>query len=188
MKRINNKRKSNEKGYRSVEKAISWRALGTFDITSKMKKNFLPISIDISNQKILIIGGGESAYKKLRILQRFDAEVEVLSLNVCSKIKQSGIKYVERGYEKSLLKGYSMLYSCTNNLELDKQILEDGKEMGVLVNIHDKPELCQFVSPAIYKDGNITVAVGSNAENVHESIRIRNEIQEFLKEKYKKND
>jgi siroheme synthase-like protein len=146
-----------------------------------MKKNFLPVSIDISNQKILIIGGGNSAFKKLKILQRFDAEVEIIAINVCAEIKQSGVKYVERGYEKSLLKGYFMLYSCTNNYELDKQILADGKEMGVLVNIHDKPELCQFVSPAIYKDRNITVAVGSNAENVHESIKIRNEIQEFLK-------
>jgi siroheme synthase-like protein len=146
-----------------------------------MKKNFLPVSIDISNKKILIIGGGNSAFKKLKILQRFDAEVEIIAINVCAEIKQSGVKYVERGYEKSLLKGYFMLYSCTNNYELDKQILADGKEMGVLVNIHDKPELCQFVSPAIYKDRNITVAVGSNAENVHESIKIRNEIQEFLK-------
>jgi siroheme synthase-like protein len=149
----------------------------------KTKKNFFPISIDISNQKILIIGGGESAFKKLKILQRFDADVEVVAINVCDNIKLSGVKYVERGYEKSLIKGYLMLYSCTNNFELDKQILADGKEMGVLVNIHDKPELCQFVSPAIYKNGNITVAVGSNAENVHESIKIRNEIQEFLKEK-----
>jgi siroheme synthase-like protein len=149
----------------------------------KTKKNFFPISIDISNQKILIIGGGESAFKKLKILQRFDADVEVVAINVCDNIKLSGVKYVERGYEKSLIKGYLMLYSCTNNFELDKQILADGKEMGVLVNIHDKPELCQFVSPAIYKNGNITVAVGSNAENVHESIRIRNEIKEFLKEK-----
>ncbi len=148
-----------------------------------MKKNFLPISIDISNKKILIVGGGESAFKKLKILQRFDAEVEVLAINVCHNIKQSGVKYVEKGYEKSLLKGYFMLYSCSNNFELDKQILADGKEMGVLVNIHDKPELCQFVSPAIYKNGNITVAVGSNAENVHKSIKIRNEIQEFLKNK-----
>jgi precorrin-2 dehydrogenase/sirohydrochlorin ferrochelatase len=80
-----------------------------------------------------------------------------------------------------------MLYSCTNNSELDVQILADGKEMGVLVNIHDKPELCQFVSPAIYKNKNITVAVASNAENVFESIRLRNSIETFLTEKYYKN-
>jgi precorrin-2 dehydrogenase/sirohydrochlorin ferrochelatase len=73
-----------------------------------------------------------------------------------------------------------MLYSCTNNPVLDEQILADGKEAGVLVNIHDNPALCQFVSPAIYKDGNITVAVASNATDVYEAIRLRNLIQEFL--------
>jgi precorrin-2 dehydrogenase / sirohydrochlorin ferrochelatase len=80
-----------------------------------------------------------------------------------------------------------MLYSCTNNEVLDLQILLDGKEMGVLVNIHDKPELCQFVSPAIFKKGNITVAVGSNATDVYESIKLRNIIGEFLTEKYYNN-
>ena len=152
-----------------------------------MKKKYLPISIDISNQKILIIGGGESAFKKLKILQRFDAEVDVIAINVCGNIKQSGVKYVESAYEKKLLSGYLMLYSCTNNFELDKQILEDGKEMGVLVNIHDKPELCQFVSPAIYQNGNFTIAVGSNAQNVFEAIKLKDLIGEFLTEQYFKN-
>jgi siroheme synthase-like protein len=152
-----------------------------------MNKNYLPISIDISNQKILIIGGGESANKKLKILQRFNAKVEVIALEVCDEIKASGVTYFETSYKKELLKGYLMLYSCTNNEALDIQILEDGKEMGVLVNIHDKPKLCQFVSPAIFQNGRITVAVGSNAEDVHESIRIRNLIGEFLTEKYFKN-
>ena len=146
-------------------------------------KNFLPISLDIADQKILIIGGSSSAYKKLKLLQRFDAEVEVIAITVGPQIKQSGIKYYERAYQKELLKGYLMLYSCTNDPELNMQILKDGKEAGVLVNIHDQPDLCEFVSPAIYKDDHITVAVGSNAQDVYASIRIRNEIEALLKEK-----
>jgi siroheme synthase-like protein len=145
-----------------------------------MKKNFMPISIDISGQKILIVGGDQSAYKKLKILQRFDAEVEILAKEVCSEIKQSGVRYMETEYNKKFLPGYLMLYSCTNNEQLDRQILKDGKEAGVLVNIHDKPALCQFVSPAIYKNGKVSVAVSSNGENVYESIRIRNLIQDYL--------
>lgn len=152
-----------------------------------MKKNFLPISINIADQKILIIGGGESALKKIRILQRFNAEVEVLAIDVCEEIKQLGVKYIERTYHKDYLKNYLMLYSCTNNLDVDKQIVADGKELGVLVNIHDQPDLCQFVSPAIYKQGKITVAVGSNGEDVYESIRLRNLIGKFLEEAYNKN-
>ncbi|RIJ46907.1 bifunctional precorrin-2 dehydrogenase/sirohydrochlorin ferrochelatase [Maribellus luteus] len=145
-----------------------------------MKKKFLPISIDIANEKILVIGGGPDALKKLRILQRFEAEVEVLAPEVCEEIKQSGVKYIETEYDKKYLKDYLMVYSCLDDEDADQQIVKDCREARVLVNIHDKPALCQFVSPAIYRQGNITVAVGSNGENVHESIRIRDLIKDKL--------
>ena len=145
-----------------------------------MKRKFLPISIDISDRKILIIGGGQCALKKIRILQRSGAQLEVVAKNIIDEVYATGVVCFRKKYEKSDLKGYLMLYSCTNNEALEQQIVQDGREAGVLVNIQDKPELCQFVSPAIYQDGNISVAVGSNAENVQEAIRIRNQIQKFL--------
>lgn len=145
-----------------------------------MEKNYLPISINIANQKILIVGGGQDALKKLKILHRFNAEVEVLATTICREIKETGVKYFETNYHKKYLKNYLMLYSCVDNIALDKQIVKDCNEAGVLVNIHDKPELCQFVSPAIYKRGNISVAVSSNGQNVYESIRIRNLIQDKI--------
>ena len=145
-----------------------------------MAKNFLPISIDISDSKILIIGGGQSALKKIKILQRSGAQLEVIAENIIDEVYETGVVCFKKSYEKSDLKGYLMLYSCTNNETLDRQIASDGREAGVLVNIHDNPALCQFVSPAIYRDGNISVAVSSNAENVYEAIRLRNQIQEYL--------
>ena len=145
-----------------------------------MAKNFLPISIDISDSKILIIGGGQSALKKIKILQRLGAQLEVIAENIIDEVYETGVVCFKKSYEKSDLRGYLMLYSCTNNETLDRQIASDGKEAGVLVNIHDNPALCQFVSPAIYRDGNISVAVSSNAENVYEAIRLRNQIQEYL--------
>ncbi|MBL7969237.1 MAG: bifunctional precorrin-2 dehydrogenase/sirohydrochlorin ferrochelatase [Prolixibacteraceae bacterium] len=145
-----------------------------------MTKRFLPISIDISDQRILVIGAGESALKKIRILQRFGAQIDVIAEKITDEVRATGVVCTVKSYEKSDLNGYLMLYSCTNNENLDRQIACDGREAGVLVNIHDNPALCQFVSPAIYQDGNISVAVSSNAENVYESIRIRNLIQNYL--------
>ena|SRR5690554_1479513 len=145
-----------------------------------MKKNFLPIAINISGEKILIVGGDQSAWKKLKILLRFGAEVEILAREVCAEIKQSGVTFFEQPYHQKFIKGYLMLYSCTNNETLDRQIVADCREAGVLVNIHDTPALCQFVSPAIYRSSNISIAVSSNGEDVYESIRLRNKIQEFL--------
>ena len=145
-----------------------------------MKKNFLPISIDISESKILVIGGGESALKKIKILQKSNAHVHVLSEDFIDDIQRLDILKIRKEYEKNDLKGYLMLYSCTDDDLLDRQIAADGLELGVLVNVHDKPSFCQFVSPAIYRYGNISVAVSSNGENVQEAIRVRNLIQEFL--------
>ncbi len=145
-----------------------------------MKRNFFPISIDLSTERILLIGGGRTALKKLRILQRFDVTVEVLALEICDEIRNCGIRFRQKAYEKSDLNGYLMVYSCSNNPELDRQIAADARMTGVLVNIHDNPELCQFVSPAVWKKDNMTVAVSSNAENVNESIRMRNAIQNFF--------
>ncbi|WP_430971894.1 precorrin-2 dehydrogenase/sirohydrochlorin ferrochelatase family protein [Sunxiuqinia rutila] len=145
-----------------------------------MEKNFLPIALNISGEKILIIGGGQSAWSKIQILQRFDADLEVVALQVCPEIKNSGIPFKIKAYDKADLDGYLMFYSCTNNPELDARIAQDGKEAGVLVNIHDNPALCQFVSPAIYQNESVRVAVSSNAKDVYASIRVRNEIKEFL--------
>ena len=145
-----------------------------------MKKNFLPISIDISDQKILIIGGGQSALKKIKILQRFGARLEVVAENIIDQVYETGVTCFRKKYEKSDLRGYLMLYSCINDEATDRQIAQDGREAGVLVNIHDNPSLCQFVSPAIYQNKNIAVAVSSNGQDVYESIRLRNLIQEFL--------
>ena len=152
-----------------------------------MKKNYLPIAINIAGEKILVIGGGQSAWNKIKILKRFDAAIEVVALEVCEELRKSGIPYKIKPYEKSDLNGFLMFYSCTNKLDLDAQIAKDGKEAGVLVNIHDQPGLCQFVSPAIYQDGDMRVAVSSNATDVFASIRIRNEIKEFLETKKNRN-
>lgn len=146
------------------------------------QKNYLPIALNIAGSKILVIGGGRSAWKKIQILKRFDAEIEVIALQVCNEIAESDIRFRLKAYEKKDLDGFLMLYSCTNNRELDQQIARDGRQAGVLVNIHDRPELCQFVSPAIYQKEKLRIAVSSNASDVYASIRTRDEIRAYFEQ------
>lgn len=149
---------------------------------AKERKKYLPISIDITNEKILIIGAGESAYNKAMILRRFDADIEFVALDVCKQIQDSEWLYTQKPYEPKDLDGYLMVYSCSNNPELDKQIVEDAKERRVLVNIHDKTALCQYISPAVYQFRNMMVAVTSSGEDVLQSIKLRNHLREYLNE------
>lgn len=152
----------------------------TLNTTFEMNRKFLPISIDITDQKILVLGGDESALKKIQILQRFDAKIEVLSRKFIPEILQLDLPTHQKNYTPSDLEGYLMVYSCLNNDELDRQVVNDAKQAGVLVNIHDKPALCQFISPAVYQHEKMTVAVASNGENVFSSIKLRNYLQQHL--------
>lgn len=141
---------------------------------------FLPISIDITDKKILLIGGGRIANHKIKFLEPFSGNIYVVALNVCEHIKLKGIPYVEKPYEKSDLTNAFLVYACTNISELNKCIKADAKSLGILTNVVDNPELCDFVSPAIFKHNNFTVAVSSNAENIHKTVAIRNKIKEIL--------
>lgn len=143
-------------------------------------RKYLPVLLDITDKKIVVIGAGKTAYSKVKILMRFTDNISILAEHVCDEIHQTGLPVTIKTYEKNDLDGCHLLYSCTNNRDLNKVILKDGQEKGVLVNIHDDPELCEFVSPAVYKKNNISVAVGSDAKDVMKSIELRDKIKEFI--------
>lgn len=142
--------------------------------------NFLPININIEDVTILIIGGGRVAIHKIESLERFTHNIKVIAKEVVPEIrKRSFIEIVEKDYESNDLEGHLLVYAATNNKGLNTQIRNDGHEKRCIVNVVDKPENCDFVSPAIYKQGKISVAVGSNGENVFAAIHWRDQIREL---------
>lgn len=151
-----------------------------------MKKKYLPVSIDITNQKILVLGGDTAAFNKVKILLRSLAEVEVVARKVVPEITALKIPVKIKSYEPSDLDGYLMVYSCLNDEILDRQVVADARKKGILVNIHDKPALCQFISPAIFRWKHMTVSVASDGQNVYQSIRLRNHLQNYLSKKIEK--
>ncbi len=148
--------------------------------SEEQKSVFLPISINITDKKIVVIGGGQIASHKISFLEQFTGNISVAALEVCESIKTKGYTYQEKPYEKSDLEGAFLVYACTNINELNMLIKTDAETLGILTNVVDNPCMCDFVSPAIYKRDHITVAVGSNGQDVRRAIAIRNKIKENL--------
>jgi len=141
---------------------------------------YLPICINVNSKKILIIGGGNVALQKIKLLKKFTNNIVVIAFKVSPEIKNIGCEYYERDYDASCLKGYFLVYACTNNRKLNKEIKTDANKFGLLVNVVDDPELCDFISPAIYKRKEMTVAVSSGGKDVLKSIKWRNEIKKYF--------
>ena len=143
---------------------------------------FLPISINVTNKKILLIGGGKVATHKGTIMARFVNNVTVISPEFTEVILRLPFTFIKKEYEKNDLKGFFLVYVCTGNHELNAQIKADAEELGILTSVCDAPQLCDFISPAIHQEGDITIAVGSNAKNVNTSVAIRNQISELIQD------
>jgi precorrin-2 dehydrogenase/sirohydrochlorin ferrochelatase len=141
---------------------------------------FLPISINITNKKILLIGGGKVATHKGQIIARFAQNVTVIAPEFTEEIKSLPFSFIEKTYHPSDLEGYFLVYVCTGEHELNEQIKADAEQLGILTSVCDAPMLCDFVSPAIHKSGHITISVASNAQNVYKSVEIRNQITELI--------
>jgi siroheme synthase-like protein len=148
-----------------------------------MKQNFLPVSVNIAGKRILIAGGGKVGYHKASVLSRFTAEgVTVVSPVFHDGFDDLPFELVKKEYEAEDLEGVFLVYVCTESEALNARIKADAERLGVLACVCDNPALCDFISPAIYGEGDVTVAVSSNARDVRRSIAIRDRIRRLVQD------
>ncbi len=140
--------------------------------------NFLPININISGSRIIIIGGGKVGLHKATILSRFTTEATVIAPEFKEGFESLPFTLIKKVYEPHDLDGATLAYVCTENHELNRRIYDDAHERHVLVSVCDNPSLCDFTSPAIFRKDNMTVAVASDAKDVHRSMSIRDSIRD----------
>ena len=145
-------------------------------------KVFLPINVRIDDKKILFVGGGKIAMHKIKTVEQYSRNITLVAPEIHEDLKGSGFEEIYKEYEKSDLAGFFLVYACTNNLELNRVIKQDATECGILVNVVDNRELSDFISPAVIKKDEMTIAISSNGENVKKSVEWREIIKSMLEQ------
>jgi len=145
-------------------------------------KSFMPLCIDVSKARIVIIGGGNVALQKLRHITAYAANVVVNAKEILPDIKALPVTCIEGSYDAAALQGARLVYACTDDPALNQRIRTDARQAGALVNIADDPENCDFVSPAIFQHEDMSVAISSNGRHVKKSVHWRNLIQKYVLE------
>lgn len=144
-------------------------------------KVFLPLNIRIDNKKILFVGGGKIAMHKIQTVEQYTRDITIVSPEIHPDLKGKGFTEIYKEYDKSDLDGFFLVYACTNNIEINRKIKNDAEECRIMVNVVDNRELSDFISPAIIKQDEMTIAVSSNGQNVKKSVEWRNRIRELMK-------
>lgn len=142
--------------------------------------DYLPITIKIVSTNILIVGGGKVATHKAQILARFTNHATVISPETTQELRALPFHIKQKAFEPQDLDGVDLLFVCTGDHELNHEIKRLASERHILTSVCDAPSECDFISPAIYREENLTIAVGSDSRDVKRSIRVRNRIKELI--------
>lgn len=143
-------------------------------------KVFLPLNIRVDNKKILFVGGGRIALHKIRTIEKYTRNITIVSPEIIDELKGKGFTEICKSYEPSDLDGAFLVYASTNVEEVNRQVRDDAEARGILVNVVDNRELSGFISPAVIRKEEMTIAVSSNGQNVKKSVEWRNRLREIL--------
>ena len=142
---------------------------------------YLPINLNIDRQSLLIVGGGKVALHKLESLERFTRNIHVVAPEICEGIRRRAwVTLHERPYRPGDLDGHLLVYAATSVRSVNQQVVSDAAGRPTLVTVADAPAEGDFISPAIYLQDNMSVAVSSNGTDVKASVRWRNALQAYL--------
>lgn len=127
--------------------------------------DYLPIFLNIREQRCLVIGGGEVATRKASMLIRAGARVHVVSLGITPALQENLAahqgSFRQGTYEQSDLDDVAIVIAATDDEALNRRVHADCRARQLPVNVVDAPSLCSFVFPSIVDRSPLVIAVSS---------------------------
>jgi siroheme synthase-like protein len=158
------------------------------DSLAKEQKNQLyPIFLKMDQFEILLVGAGNVALEKLQSLlsNSPNTSITVVAPVVRKEVSDFLSSYqkceiVQRSFKEGDLDNKRIVICATDNNELHRKIKLLANEKGILVNVADTPELCDFYLSSIVQKGSIKIAVSTNGKSPTVAKRLKEVIEDMI--------
>jgi siroheme synthase-like protein len=136
--------------------------------------------LNLEGRRTLVVGGGDVALEKARGLLGCGASVTVVAPEVVPEIHGLPVVWRPRRYRERDLGGAFLVIAATSDRRVNRRVHADAETRGMLCNVADVPELCNFILPAVHREGPIAVAVSTGGASPALAKRIRSEIAQRI--------
>lgn len=126
--------------------------------------DFLPLFHNLKGRPVLLVGSGEVALRKARLLAGAGAALRVVAPEVHDELRGLATETLRRGYQASDLDGVVLAVAATDDSALNAQVSTDAQARSIPVNVVDAPQLCTVIFPAIVDRSPLLVAVSSGGD------------------------
>ncbi len=139
---------------------------------------YFPMFLDINNKWCLVVGGGEVALRKAKVLLDFGAYVSVVAWDVDKEIRKLPVSVCERHFVTEDMDGVALVVAATDDPKFNHKIAEQARIREIPVNAVDQPKDCTFIFPSYVKKQNVVGAFSSSGNSPV--------LAQYLKEETKK--
>jgi len=146
---------------------------------------FFPVSIDLNNKNVLVIGAGKIALRKIETLLNYNCNINVITKEILEEKfleleKNNKIKiFKNQEFEEKFLENIFLVITATDNEILNKEISQLCMSKNILVNnVTSKDDMnIRFMS--IYEKDDIQIAISANG-NPKKAVEIKNKIKDIF--------
>ena len=147
-----------------------------------------PIFLKLAGRPCLVVGAGTFGESKIASLVEADAQVHVVAPEATPEVRlwaeSKRVEWQQRGFQPEDLDGKFLVVAATSSTKLHAHIFQEATRRGVLCNIVDVPELCDFYYPAVVQRGALQIAVSTSGQSPALAQRLRMELEEEFGPEY----
>ena len=150
-----------------------------------MANKFFPVSIDLNNKNVLVIGAGKIALRKIETLLNYNCNIAVITKEVSEEKfleleKDNKIKILKnQEFDKKFLENIFLVIAATDNEVLNKNISQLCMSKNILVNNVTSKDNMNVRFASIYEKDDIQIAISASG-NPKKAIEIKNKIKNIF--------
>ena len=149
--------------------------------------SFYHIAVKLKEKKCLVVGGGKIAQRKIQSLLRAGADVTVVCPHhtplIEKWVEQKRIFLYSREFLPSDVLDMSIIIAATDKPKVNLYVYE-VTHPNQWINIVDRPELCNFIVPAVVERGSLKIAISTGGSNPGFAKKLKFQIEEMIGSEY----
>jgi len=144
-------------------------------------KSLFPMFMKLDARPVLVVGAGQVAESKIGSLLETGARIRVVALRATEQVREwarSGqIALEERVFSPADLDGAFLVVVGTSSSELNQLVFREAQQRGVLCNVVDVPEQCDFFYPAVVRRGDLQIAISTSGQSPSLAQKLRQQLE-----------
>src|SRR5579864_1315408 len=148
---------------------------------TEMEMSLFPIFVKLAGKQVLVVGAGRVGEPKINGLLDTEARIRVVALDATTVVREwarSGkIELELRGFSASDLDGAFLAVVATASRSLNEFVYHEAQQRGVLCNVVDVPDLCDFYYPSVVRRGDLQIAISTTGQSPSLAQKIRQQLE-----------